>query len=418
MGTFNILSFLLVLAALFSYINHRYFRLPGAIALMSFSLLFSFTLIVLGKAGLPFLETARAVLDHLDFGAFVLHGVLSFLLFAGAMRADLNDLLTQKRVIILLATLGVVLSTLLVGCITWGLLSLIGLHMPLIYCLMFGALISPTDPVAVLSLLKSLHLQKGIHIKIMGESLFNDGMAVVVFLFLLGISVNGTVPGAVNVADMLLREIGGGALFGLVCGVVAYQMLQNMNDAQVAIIITLALVSGCYALADAWHLSGPIAVVVAGLIVGNRLTLARDTRNVVDGFWELLDGVLNALLFMLMGLEILVMPVTWHHLVIGLLLVPVVLAARFVSVGVPVILLKPFNRFPPNAVRILTWGGLRGGISVAMALSLPLGPYRGTIISITYAVVIFSVLVQGLTLKKIAGERPRNTDMVAMEKGR
>lgn len=399
---FNLITILLALAALFGYINESLLRLPNTIALMTLSLLLSLILIVLGKAGLPFEGIARDVLARLDFSAFVLHGVLSFLLFAGAVRADLYDLLTQKRMILLLATLGILLSTAVVGFATRLLLTLVGFDLPLIYCLMFGALISPTDPVAVLSVLKSLHLPKSVHIKIMGESLFNDGVAVVIFLILLGISLGSGEPGPMHIIELLFREVLGGAVFGLCCGIVALRMLKGIENPQVAIFITLALVSGCYALAGVWHLSGPIAVVMAGLFIGNRLTMSRPVRSVLDGFWALLDDILNAILFILIGLEILVMPVTWHHLVMGLMLVPVVLAARLISVGVPVFLMRPFDYFPPKVVRVLTWGGLRGGISVAMALSLPVSPFRETVVSITYAVVIFSVLVQGLTLRRLA----------------
>lgn len=402
---FNFAAGLLVLTALFGYINERFFKLPTPIALMSSSLLFSMLLIVLGKAGLPFGDTARAVLQQFDFSTFLLHGILSFLLFAGAVRADINDLLTQKRIIVLLATVGVVLSTAIVGLLSHGLLYLLGFDTPLIYCLLFGALISPTDPVAVMSLLKSMQLPKSIHTKIMGESLLNDGVAVVLFLILLGIAVEGTEPDAVTVSTLLLREIGGGLLLGLVCGALAYVLLKGVESAQVAIFITLALVSGSYALADGWHLSGPIAVVAAGLLIGNRLKLGHRMREMLDGFWELFDELLNALLFILIGLEVLVMPFEWSYLIAGVVLVPVVLLARYLSVGVPVLLLKPFRRFTPNVVTLLTWGGLRGGISVAMALSLPPSPQRELIVAVTYIVVIFSVLVQGLSLSKAKKNR-------------
>ncbi len=399
---FNFIAGLLVLTALFGYINERFFKLPMPIALMSFSLLFSLLLIALGKAGLPFDDAAGAVLQQFDFSTFLLHGILSFLLFAGAVRADINDLLTQKRIVILLATLGVVLSTTIVGLLSYGLLNLLGLDTPLIYCLLFGALISPTDPVAVMSLLKSMKLPKSIHIKIMGESLLNDGVAVVVFLTLLGIAVDGAEPSAMTVSTLLLREIIGGLLLGLVCGALAYALLKSVNSAQVAIFITLALVSGSYALADSWHLSGPIAIVAAGLLIGNKLKISYRVRRPLDEFWELFDELLNALLFILIGLEVLVMSFEWHYLAAGMLLVPVVLAARYLSVGVPVLLLKPFRGFTPNVVMLLTWGGLRGGISVAMALSLAPGPQRELIVAVTYVVVIFSVLVQGLTLSKLS----------------
>jgi len=402
---FNFIAGLLALTALFAYINERFFKLPTPIALMSGSLLFSLLLIVLGKAGLPFGETARAVLQGFDFSTFLLHGILSFLLFAGAVRADINDLLTQRRIVILLATVGVVLSTVIVGFLSQWLLHVLGFDIPLIYCLLFGALISPTDPVAVMALLKSMKLPKSVHTKIMGESLLNDGFAVVVFLTLLGIATGEAEPNAATLSTLLLREIVGGVLLGLVCGAVAYALLKEMQSAQVAIFITLALVSGSYALADNWHLSGPIAVVTAGLLIGNRLKLSHRVRAPLDDFWELFDELLNALLFILIGLEVLVMSFEWHYLTAGVLLVPVVLAARYLSTGVPVLILKPFRSFTPNVVTLLTWGGLRGGISVAMALSLPPSPQRELIVAVTYVVVIFSVLVQGLTLGK-AMKRP------------
>jgi len=404
---FNFIAGLLVLTALAGYINERFFRLPTAIALMSSSLLFSLLLIVLGKAGLPFVETACAVLESFNFSTFLLHGILSFLLFAGAMRADINDLLTQKRIVILLATVGVGLSTAIVGLLSYWLLHLLGFDTPLIYCLLFGALISPTDPVAVMSLLKSMNLPKSVRTKIMGESLLNDGVAVVVFLTLLGIAADGVEPNTLTVSTLLLREIAGGALLGLVCGALTYVMLKGVASAQVAIFITLALVSGSYALADSWHFSGPIAVVTAGLLIGNRLKLSQRVRAPLDEFWELFDELLNALLFILIGLEVLVMSFEWHYLTAGALLIPTVLAARYLSVGVPVLLLKSFRSFTPNVVAILTWGGLRGGISVAMALSLPPSPQRELIVAVTYIVVIFSVLVQGLTLSKAGINKAR-----------
>ncbi len=398
---FNFIAMLLALTAFFGYINERFFKLPMPIALMSFSLLFSLLLVMLGKAGLPFDETARAVLQDFDFSTFLLHGILSFLLFAGAVRADINDLLTQKRVVILLATLGVVLSTAIVGFLSQWLLQALGFDISLIYCLLFGALISPTDPIAVMSLLKSMNLPKSVHTKIMGESLFNDGVAVVLFLSLLGIAAGDAEPTAMTLSTLLLREIVGGALLGLLCGGLAYSLLKGVRSSQVAIFITLALVSGSYALADSWHLSGPISVVAAGVRIGSRLKLSYRVRAPLDEFWELFDELLNALLFILIGLEVLVMSFEWNYLTAGLLLIPVVLAARYFSVGVPVMLLKPFRRFTPNIVMLLTWGGLRGGISIAMALSLPSVPERELIVAITYVVVIFSVLVQGLALNKV-----------------
>lgn len=408
MSLFNILAALVTLSAIFSYLNHRYLRLPSTVGLMLIALLMSFGLMALSGFGVPLEKDAAALLQSIDFDETLLHGMLSFLLFAGALHININDLGQQKWIITLLATGGTLTSTLVVGFLTWLALDLLGLPLSLGYCLLFGALISPTDPIAVLSILKKAGTPKSLETKIAGESLFNDGLGVVAFLVFLGIASGGEEVTSQGVLALLLREAVGGGLFGFGAGLLAYWMLKNVDSYEVEVLITLALVSGGYALADALHLSGPIAIVVAGLLIGNHgrlFAMSETSRQHLDTFWELIDDVLNAVLFVLIGLEVLVLQFTTHTLLAGLVAVPIVLLARLVSVGLPVTFMRRFREFSPNVVMIMTWGGLRGGISVALALSLPPIPQRELILPITYSVVVFSILVQGLTIGWLA-DRP------------
>lgn len=412
MKLFNILAILITLSAVFSYINHRYIRLPNTIGLMLIALLVSLGMIILGKMGFGLEQDARKLLDSIDFNETLLHGMLSFLLFAGALHINLSDLARQKRIISLLATAGVAGSTFVVGIMSWWVFNTLEICLPLIYCLLFGALISPTDPIAVISILKSAGVPKSLETKIAGESLFNDGVAVVVFIVLLEVATGGHAVTAGSVAFLFIKEALGGVVFGLVIGVIAYWMLKSVDNYQVEILITLALVTGGFALADAIHISGPIAIVVAGLLIGNHgrhLAMSKKTRRNLDTFWELVDEILNAVLFVLIGLEVLVLTFTREYFVASLLLIPLLLLARFVSVGLPVTILRPFRTFSPHVVKILTWGGLRGGISVALALSLPKGPSRETILAVTYCIVVFSILVQGLTIGKLVRAASRKT---------
>lgn len=404
MKLFNIIAVLITLSAVFSYINYRYIHLPNTIGLMLIALLVSLGLIVMGKMGLGFEQDARRLLNSIDFNETLLHGMLSLLLFAGALHINLSDLASQKRIISILATAGVAGSTFVVGIMSWWVFSALGIPLPLIYCLLFGALISPTDPIAVLSILKSAGVTKSLETKIAGESLFNDGVAVVVFMVLLEIATGGHEITAGSVAILFVKETLGGVVFGLVIGAIAYWMLKSVDNYQVEILITLALVTGGFAMADAIHISGPIAIVVAGLLIGNHgrlLAMSKETRRNLDKFWELVDEILNAVLFVLIGLEVLVLTFNREYFMASFLLIPLLLIARFVSVGLPVAVLRPFRTFSPHVVKILTWSGLRGGISVALALSLPAGQSRETILAVTYCIVVFSILVQGLTIGKL-----------------
>ncbi len=405
MDLVSVISVLLTIAALFGYLNERYVHLPSTIGLMLIALVMSLGLIVLGHFGLAPGRVVREFLAHVDFNQALMHGMLSFLLFAGALHVNLEDLNRNRWTVGLLATGGVIVSTALIGVAGWWLFGMLGVDLPLLYCLVFGALISPTDPIAVLAVLKSVGVSRDLEAKIAGESLFNDGVGVVVFLVLLGIAAEGTGVHAGDIALLFAREALGGAVFGLAVGYLAYRMLKGVDNYSVEVLITLALVAGGYALADHLHLSGPIAIVVAGLLIGNHgrlLAMSSDTRAHLDTFWELIDETLNAVLFVLIGLEVLVLTFTPRLLLAGALMIPLVLVARFVSVGLPVRLLGRMREFSPHAIPMLTWGGLRGGISVALALSMPAGSERPVILAVTYVVVVFSILVQGLTVGRLA----------------
>jgi len=405
------ITILVCLSAGFSYLNHRYIRLPVTIGLMAIALGMSLVLVLLGKLGIGIDAEAESFVRSIDFDETLLHGMLSFLLFAGALHVNLDDLLEEKWFIGTLACLGLLVSTAIVGALVYFALGWIGYPIPLIGCLLFGALISPTDPIAVLSILKKVSAPKQLEIKITGESLFNDGVGVALFLVLLGVAETGQAEPR-SVALLFLQEAIGGALVGLAAGYGAYRMLKSIDQHHVEILITLALVMGGYAVADALHTSGPIAVVVAGLLIGNHgrhLGMSDTTREYLDTFWELIDELLNAILFVLIGLEVLALSFKSEYLIAGLFAIPLVLFARFVSVSLPVQVFRLFQEFTERATLILTWGGLRGGISVAMALSLPPSSFRDVIITMTYIVVVFSILVQGLTIGRILLPPSRGT---------
>lgn len=406
MGTLNTIAILLTLSAIFSYLNYRFIKLPTAIGIMLISLVISLLLLISGKLGIfNVTEQAKMLISSIDFHALLIDGMLSFLLFAGALHINLNDLSKQKWVILILATVGVVSSTFIVGGVSWIILNAFELNISFIYCLLFGALISPTDPIAVLGILKTAGVPKSLEIKISGESLFNDGVAVVVFLVVLGFAAGQNEPTISSIGTLFIQEVIGGAIYGFIIGGLCFYMLRSVNNYQVEILLTLALVTGGYAFAIAIHVSGPIAMVVAGLLIGNHgrvLAMSESTREHLDSFWELIDEILNAVLFLLIGLEVLVLVYHTEYFLVALAIIPVVLFSRFISVSVVIHLMKKVRNFSPGVARLMTWGGLRGGISVALALSLPQGMEREVILAVTYAVVIFSILVQGLTLGSLA----------------
>ncbi|MDR4478740.1 MAG: sodium:proton antiporter [Nitrospira sp.] len=403
MSLIHTITILICLAAVFSYVNHRFFKLPQSIGLMVISLTMSLVVVALGKLDLGIENGARQFIMGIDFNEALMHGMLGCLLFAGALHVNLSELLDQKWVVGALASVGVVLSTLITGLLGYYLFNIAGLDLPLIYCLLFGALIAPTDPIAVMGILKEARLPKPLEIKIVGESLFNDGVGVVVFLVLLSLLPPSSIT-VMGVVMLLIEEAIGGALLGWVLGYIAYRMLKSVDNYQVEILITLALVLGGFALADALHTSGPIVVVVAGLFIGNhgrRWAMSDKTREHLDSFWELVDELLNAVLFVLIGLEVVILSLDRPYVLAGLMAIPIVLLARFLSVGVQIKLFSLVREFSERTIAVLTWGGLRGGISVALALSIPPGGQRNAIVTITYAVVVFSILVQGLTIGRL-----------------
>ena len=404
MALFNAAALLIALAALFSWVNHRFIRLPATIAMLIFALATSIGLVALGRLGTDSEAFAQRILHGVQLDQALLEGMLSFLLFAGALRVNLGEMAQRKWAVGFLASLGVVVSSALVGCAAFAIFAALGRPIPLLWCLLFGALISPTDPISVLAILKSAGAEKSLEAKMAGEALLNDGFAVVLFVLLLGMAAGAESVSASGVAGLFLREVVGGALFGLAVGYVAYRMLGSVDHYQVEILLTLAVVMGGYAAAIALHVSGPIAIVVAGMLIGNRGpgdAMSAITRERVEVFWELIDEILNAVLFVMIGLELLRVEFNAAYLWAAALAVPAVLIARMLSVALAALIPGLRADFPPYVIAMLTWGGLRGGISVALALALPSSPWRDPIIAVTYVVVVFSILVQGLTLARM-----------------
>jgi len=406
----DLAAILLTLAAVFGYVNHRWLKLPHSIGLVVIALFASLGVLALDLVapGLGFRAAVKAGLESIRFPELLMKGMLSFLLFAGALHINLEDLARRKWAIGTMATVGVLISTALVGYAIYLVAGLAGIGIPLIYCLVFGALISPTDPIAVLGILKTVHLPQSLEAKIAGESLFNDGVGIVVFTILVAVAMamggSGEPVTALAIGELFVTEALGGAALGLAAGYIAYKAMGSIDEHNLEVLITLALVTLTYSIAIAIHVSGPIAVVVAGILIGNhgkQLAMSETTRDHLFKFWSLLDEVLNSILFLMIGFEILALTFTAPIGLIMALAVPVVLAARFIAVAVPLSILSLKDEFTKGAIPVLTWGGLRGGISVALALSLPDFPQKDAILAMTYGVVIFSIIVQGLTVKHV-----------------
>ncbi|MCY1349834.1 Na(+)/H(+) antiporter NhaP [compost metagenome] len=396
----------IALTTLLTYVNYRFIRLPPTIGVMATALVFSLLAQGLSLLGYPVLELEmQQIIARIDFSEILMTWFLPALLFAGALHVDLSDLRDYKWPISLLATVGVLIATTVIGALAYYTFALFGWHVSFIYCLLFGALISPTDPIAVLGILKSAGAPKPLATTIVGESLFNDGTAVVVFTILIGILQLGTTPTVGAISWMFVHEAVGGVLFGAALGYGIYVMMRGIDQYQVAVMLTLALVIGGAALAARLHVSAPIAMVVAGLIIGNHgrtYAMSDETRRYVDKFWELIDEILNALLFALIGLELLLLPFNWLHVVAAFALGGAVLVSRLLTVAPAIVILRQHaagrRQVPRGTIRILAWGGLRGGVSVALALSLPLGEQRDLLLSLTYVVVLASILIQGLSI--------------------
>ena len=403
MTPFQIIAAVVTLSAVGAYLNYRYFRLPQTIGLMAFSFAISLVAILLGETGVAGIETIKSIVGSIDFSEVLLHGMLSFLLFAGAMHINLEDLRSVRWSVGLLATIGVVLATFIVATLVWLASRAVGLELPYVYALLFGALISPTDPIAVLAILKDSGISKLTYTRIGAESLFNDGVGVVMFLSILQLVNSGEEVDLGAAFLLFLQQAAGGVAFGLLCGAIVVLLLRRVDDYKVEVLFTLALATGGYAVAEELvHVSAPIFMVTAGLIVGNQgrtLCMSPRSRERLDIFWELVDEVLNAVLFILIGLEVVIIAIAWPHIVLGLLAIGAVLIGRLLSVSIPILLLGFLKERQKGTIALLTWGGLRGGLSIAMALSLPASAPKDIILPVTYIVVLFSILVQGLTFK-------------------
>jgi len=402
----DIASTCLVVTALLAYLNHRFIGLPTPIGVMTGSLGLSLCFVALDSTNVvPSLRGYEdSLLRSIDFTDVLMQGMLSLLLFAGALHVDLDELRTYRWQISALAVFGTLASTAIVGLGMWAVLPLVGLSLPLAHCLTFGALISPTDPIAVMSILKSSGAPRSVEIVIAGESLFNDGVGVVVFTALAGMLASGAPPSAAQGFEILLREAGGGVLFGIALGYFTFRLLRSVDSYQVEVLLSLAAVMGGYAFANRLHVSGPLAMVIVGLMIGNpgrAFAMSETTRRYLDMFWELIDEILNAVLFVLIGMEVLLIDLSARASLAACVGVAVTLFARLCTVGIPVAALPGAFRLPAGAWRILSWGGLRGGISVALVLSLPAGAERDVLLALTYGVVVFSVLGQGLTIGSV-----------------
>jgi len=401
MQTQLLIAILMTVTAFASYLNHRYLKLPTSIGLTLLMLMSSFCFILFDKLGFKTYDFTQAMLSNVDFNQTFMGGMISFLLFAGGLHINAIELAKQKTIIAILATFGVVLSTALTGFALWLIAQLIGIQWPFIYCLLFGALIAPTDPIAVIGMLKKVHAPHTLEMKIAGESLFNDGIGIVIFVTLLEISQGTTAVQHHIIILQFLQQLIGGALIGWILGKGTNWLLNQVNDFSVGALITLGLVTGGYNFAIALGTSGPIAMAIAGLTVGFKLKsggLSKQTAEQLKRFWELIDEVMNAILFVLIGLAVFQLHFTITSLLLAFTAIPIVLVSRLISVAVPLSIFSIFRRYTRHAIRILTWGGLRGGVSIALALSLPTSAAKDEILVATYAVVVFSLIVQGLTI--------------------
>lgn len=399
------LSVLIVLASFFAYFNVRFLKLPSTIGIMVIAMFVSIILVVFGNFFPHTLSRVSALIARFDFTELLMGAMLNFLLFAGAVHINLKDLREQRTPIIVFSTISVIISTFAVGTLLY-LVPMPSLEIPYIYCLLFGALISPTDPVAVLSILKGARVRKSLETKIAGESLFNDGVAVVVFAVLLQLA-QGTSQelSVLNVSWLLIKEAGGGFLLGIALGIGASKAMSRIDDYKVSVLITLSVVMGGYLIARELHISGPLTMVFAGLIIGNfkrRWTMSVETKDYLDKFWELNDEILNAILFLFIGFNLLMIDDLDNYWLAGSACIAIVLFSRFISIWLPTKFIKFREKFTPGTIKILVWGGLRGGVSIALALSIAEGPYKKVILAITYFVVVFSIVVQGLTVGKVA----------------
>lgn len=406
MDYFLITTIVITLAAIFGYINVRFLKLPNTIGLMLITIVFTMAVFLLSYIDPTLLNAEKYIIKQIDFRTLLLDIMLSFLLFAGALHTNFEQLRFHRWPILVFSTLGVLVSTFLVGTVMFFVLQLIGLEVEYIYCLLFGALISPTDPIAVLGILKQAGVPKNLESKIVGESLFNDGVGVVIFLTIYEIASFGDAEmNFGEIVQLFSIEVGGGIVLGLIMGYLAYRLMKSIDDYDIEVIITLATVMLGTAIAQEFHTSAPLAMVAAGLFIGNEKirkgSMSERTENYVDKFWELIDILLNTVLFVLIGMEMLVLAFKGDYIIAGLIAIPIVLACRYTSILMPVNFFKKRLSFVPHTAVIMTWGGLRGGISIALALGLTDVMHRDLFLVVTYIVVVFSILGQGLTVGKL-----------------
>lgn len=405
-------SVLIVLASFFSYLNVRFLKLPATIGIMLIAMICSIILVISGNLFETTLTDFSKLIASLDFTEVLMGAMLNFLLFAGAIHINLRDLKEQRGPIVVFSTLSVVLSALVVGFLVDWATDLAGMDLPFIYCLLFGALISPTDPIAVLSILKEAKVPRTLETKIAGESLFNDGIAVVLFAVILQLAEEKTTDlSLVHVSWLLIREAFGGLILGLILGIGASKAIKRVDDYKTSVLITLAVVMGGYLIASSLHISGPLTMVAAGIIIGNfsrKSQMSAETKDYLNKFWELIDEIMNAVLFLYIGFELLLIPDLLQFWPLGLSGIFIVLFARYLSIWIPAKVIPFKRKFENKTIKIMVWGGLRGGVSIALALSISEGPYKDIILAITYFVVVFSILFQGLTIgnyaKKLLGK--------------
>ncbi|MDQ2994651.1 MAG: sodium:proton antiporter [Pseudomonadota bacterium] len=405
MDFYTIAASVLTMAIIATYINERFIKLPTTIAIMASSLLLSLLVIIFGRYfNTHFGDEFAEKLSTIDFHALLMNGMLSFLLFAGALHVDISRLKAHKWEIGVLATFSTVLSAILIAVVCYYLLPLLGVNLSFIYCLLFGALISPTDPIAVLATFKELNAPKNLDVKVAGESLFNDGVGIVMFLSIYQVAFSNTAFDWQNVTLLFVQQALGGIAYGAALGFITSWLIKPIDNHKVVILMTIMVATGGYALAQQINISGALAMVVAGIFIGNHgrnYSMSTKSRESLDNFWEIIDEILNAALFLLIGFELLVLEAQSNEILVGCLMIPLVLSVRFITVAIPMTVFKQYKTYVPYTIRILVWGGLRGGLAVALALALPASHDRSIILVMTYAVVMFSVLVQGLTIKPL-----------------
>ncbi|MGY4677209.1 cation:proton antiporter [Pasteurella sp. P03HT] len=415
MNIYTYICFLSAISILIGFITRKINdKIQYTIAITATSIIVSVLFLIFGHLSWFKLDIlATQVMEQLDFKSFLLNGILGFLLFAGALGIKLPVLKNQKWEITTFALFSTVASTFIIGGVLYAISSVIGLQIDLIYCILFGALISPTDPIAVLAIIKNLKAPKRLSMQVEGESLFNDGVGLVIFTTIFAVAFGGHEPSASGIATLFLQEAVGGILFGFLLGLVAHFLISSTDDGSLEILLTLTIPTAGFMLANMLHVSGALAMVVAGILIGNwtrYVGFSKQSRLYLDHFWEMIDHFLNSLLFLLIGLAMLLVDFTTQGVILLMLAIPICLVGRYLSVWIPFQIMQRFRNYNPYTLSILTWGGLRGGLSLAMALSIPKGilfiehigmDVRDLLLVMTYAVVTFSILVQGSTIEKM-----------------